>query len=219
MVRRGEFREDLYYRLRGIVLEVPPLRARMRDLPKLAPVLLERFASERAESEKTLTADALALLMRHTWPGNVRELENCLHAAAAFANGDAISAADLVDASVELRTLAVAPAIVVRAEAPFETPAPPEPDAGATNATVVVEAPPQDAGQAAVEAAYAHVREGAASLLDIKRQIERDCIVRALADSNGVIARAAVLLGMKRPWLSQLVKQYGLMSSSVEDGS
>jgi sigma-54 specific flagellar transcriptional regulator A len=62
--------------------------------------------------------------------------------------------------------------------------------------------------------AYAQVRGGGASLSDIKRQIERDCIARALAETKGNITRAAVLLGMKRPRLSQLVKAYGLLGSS-----
>ena len=60
------------------------------------------------------------------------------------------------------------------------------------------------------------MRAGATSLPDIKRQIERDCIARALAETKGNITRAAALLGMKRPRLSQLVKQYGLAAVSSE---
>jgi sigma-54 specific flagellar transcriptional regulator A len=68
----------------------------------------------------------------------------------------------------------------------------------------------------ATAVAYAHVRKGV-SLHDIKRQIEEECIARALAECKGNITRAAALLGMKRPRLSQLVKQYGLGGAS-EDG-
>ena len=64
--------------------------------------------------------------------------------------------------------------------------------------------------------AYSQVRLGTTSLPDIKRQIERDCIARALAETKGNITRAAALLGMKRPRLSQLVKQYGLAAVSSE---
>jgi sigma-54 specific flagellar transcriptional regulator A len=71
------------------------------------------------------------------------------------------------------------------------------------------------AGAAVV--AYRHVRGGAVSLPDMKRRIERDCIARALAETRGNISRAAGLLGMKRPRLSQLVKQYGLAAVSSED--
>jgi sigma-54 specific flagellar transcriptional regulator A len=68
----------------------------------------------------------------------------------------------------------------------------------------------------ATAVAYSQVRAGATSLPDIKRQIERDCIARALAETRGNITRAAALLGMKRPRLSQLVKQYGLAAVSSE---
>ncbi len=74
--------------------------------------------------------------------------------------------------------------------------------------------PEDEANATAV--AYAQVRQGAVSLTDIKRQIERDCIARALKETKGNITRAAALLGMKRPRLSQLVKQYGLMAASTE---
>ena len=69
----------------------------------------------------------------------------------------------------------------------------------------------------ATSVAYAQVRGGATSLPHLKRQIERDCIARALAETKGNITRAAALLGMKRPRLSQLVKQYGLAAVSSED--
>src|SRR5262249_19432117 len=97
MVERGDFREDLYYRLRGITLEVPALRQRMGDLPRLGEHLLARIAVERGEPAKTLSPDALDLLARHRWPGNVRELENALRAASLFAEGGTITAADLVE--------------------------------------------------------------------------------------------------------------------------
>jgi sigma-54 specific flagellar transcriptional regulator A len=68
----------------------------------------------------------------------------------------------------------------------------------------------------ATAVAYAQVRQGCVTLSDMKRQIERDCIARALAETKGNITRAATLLGMKRPRLSQLVKQYGLAAVSSE---
>jgi transcriptional regulator with GAF, ATPase, and Fis domain len=139
----------------------------------------------------------------------VRELENCLRAATAFVDVDTIQAADLVDACDDLRT---ATAVTVTLRPPVVAPSAAAADDENPPAT-----PPRADGEAVTAAAYAHVRQGAASLHDVKRQIERACIARALAESGGVIARAAVLLGMKRPRLSQLVKQYGL-SSSAEDG-
>ncbi len=211
MVERGEFREDLYYRLRGITLEVPSLRARMGDLPRIAEHLLGRIAVERGEPAKSLTGDALDLLGRHKWPGNVRELENALRAASLFAESDRITAAHLLDNVDDLR------AVSVRASdrpPPLSTLAAGEPAADAGDE----DSRPLPAGEAnATAVAYSQVRQGSVSLSDMKRQIERDCIARALAETKGNITRAASLLGMKRPRLSQLVKQYGLAAVSSEE--
>src|SRR5262249_22465545 len=106
MVARGEFREDLYYRLRGVVLEVPALRYRLADLPHLAEAILEVVASERSTKVKRLSPSALDGLCRHPWPGNVRELENALRAAALFAETDVIDLSDLATNVVNLRALA-----------------------------------------------------------------------------------------------------------------
>ena len=97
MVERGEFREDLYYRLRGITLEVPALRARLGDLPKIAEHLLGRIAPSAPSRRRRIAADALELLQRHRWPGNIRELENVLRAVSLFAEGEIITASDLID--------------------------------------------------------------------------------------------------------------------------
>jgi len=84
MVHAGEFREDLYYRLKGIILRTPALCDRQDDIPLLAPIFLHRFGKGK---RKQLTTDALRLLLDHSWPGNVRELENVLESAVAL-SGD-----------------------------------------------------------------------------------------------------------------------------------
>jgi transcriptional regulator with GAF, ATPase, and Fis domain len=222
MVERGEFREDLYYRLRGITLEVPPLRARMGDLPRITAHLLARIAFERGETQKALTADALELLGRHRWPGNVRELENALRAASLFAEANAIDALVLAENVDELRGVAQrsgdSPPL---ARCGLSGAAPRAEDiAGESCPAEDADCPdegPLPASEAnATAVAYAQVRGGGTSLPDIKRQIERDCIARALAETKGNITRAAALLGMKRPRLSQLVKQYGLAAVLAE---
>jgi len=86
-IAQGRFRADLYYRLKGVMLELPALRERLDDLPVLCTHFLERNAKERNEPVKRLAPEALALLEKHTWPGNVRELENVLSAAVIFADG------------------------------------------------------------------------------------------------------------------------------------
>jgi transcriptional regulator with GAF, ATPase, and Fis domain len=215
MVERGEFREDLYYRLRGITLEVPALRARLGDLPRIAEHLLARISVERGESAKSLGADALELLGRHRWPGNVRELENALRAASLFAESSVITARDLTDNLDDLRALAGRTAQAATASS--------RPSLGALDDSSGDDVDPSDSDGPlpqieanATSVAYAQVRQGTVSLSDMKRQIERDCIARALAETKGNITRAAALLGMKRPRLSQLVKQYGLAAVSSE---
>jgi transcriptional regulator with GAF, ATPase, and Fis domain len=217
MVERGEFREDLYYRLRGITLEVVPLRARMGDLPRIAENLLGRIAAERGEpARKTLAIDALELLGRHRWPGNVRELENVLRAASLFAEGDVITASTLVENVDELAALAQAPRGRPTLTLVEDVPTGERGACASDDEGDVGEGPLPSCEASATAVAYSQVRAGGTSLPDIKRQIERDCIARALAETKGNITRAAALLGMKRPRLSQLVKQYGLMAVSSE---
>ncbi|MBI5489962.1 MAG: sigma 54-interacting transcriptional regulator [Deltaproteobacteria bacterium] len=93
LVERGEFRADLYYHLRAMRLEVPPLRERPEDVEGLAEAVLARAGVGRP---MRLTDEARGALCRHCWPGNARELENVVLAAAALAAGPAIEAADLV---------------------------------------------------------------------------------------------------------------------------
>jgi len=75
-IRKGTFREDLYYRLNVIPLEVPPLRVRPDDIPLLVRHFLQEFSREYGQKPKTIEGDALALFVRYPWPGNVRELRN-----------------------------------------------------------------------------------------------------------------------------------------------
>ncbi len=77
-IRKGLFREDLYYRVNVVRIELPPLRRRKEDIPILADNFITRFNHLQNKKIKGLTADAIALLMAHDWPGNVRELENVI---------------------------------------------------------------------------------------------------------------------------------------------
>lgn len=209
MVARGEFREDLYYRLRGFVLEVPALRQRVGDLMLIGSALLERIAAERGTPPKRISPRALEVLSSYAWPGNIRELENALRAAALFAEGDVLEAEDFTSNVDGLRSLA--PLAEASSPDPDDSDSP-EPDDGAETASDLFRAaqtPGNDGSSdpTPTDVVYAHVRSGV-SLSDLKRTIERDCIERALVESRGNITRAAALLGMKRPRLSQLVKQY-----------
>src|SRR5678816_2770075 len=95
MVSRGQFREDLYYRLNVVSIETPPLRDRKDDISALANFFIRRFSGELKKKIAGLEPDALKLLMRHQWPGNIRELENAIERAMLLAEGSHISVEDL----------------------------------------------------------------------------------------------------------------------------
>ncbi len=89
-VGEGRFREDLYYRLKVVILRVPPLRERMEDLPELAEFLLRRCAARLKLPLPALAPEALTALRARSWPGNVRELEHCLERALVLSRGGLI---------------------------------------------------------------------------------------------------------------------------------
>jgi len=94
-VEAGSFRQDLLYRLHVVEIEIPPLRQRRADIPALAEHFCALHAERSGRPKKTLANDAVTALLEHDWPGNVRELENALEAAAVYAEGTEIRAADL----------------------------------------------------------------------------------------------------------------------------
>jgi DNA-binding NtrC family response regulator len=98
----GRFREDLYYRLSVVHLNVPPLRDRRADIPLLIASFLDD-ACRRAGQKKVLSADALEALMRHPWPGNVRELRNTIERLVVSSRGSMLEAADLPETVVAAR--------------------------------------------------------------------------------------------------------------------
>ena len=95
MVSRGAFREDLYYRLNVVTIEMPPLRERKEDILPLATWFIRRFSSELKKKLDGLDPEAQKMLMRYNWPGNIRELENAIERAALLAEGPTIRADDL----------------------------------------------------------------------------------------------------------------------------
>ena len=178
MVARGEFREDLYYRLRGVQLHLPALRERSEDIPLLA----EHFLGEAGHSR--LSDEALALLRGATWQGNVRELKNVLRSAAVLSDREVLEVADFADypelAALSREDLAADPA--------------------------VTEATAGDGGAGYLQ----QVLSSGLSLREFKSRVELECIQDALQETGGNITRAAKLLGVKRPRLSQIIKENGL---------
>jgi len=94
-VQEGSFREDLYYRLAVVSIQIPPLRRRRADIPALIDHFLAKHASVAEDAPTAVTREALDLLVRYDYPGNVRELENIVQRALVLARGDAITVDDL----------------------------------------------------------------------------------------------------------------------------
>ena len=87
LVREGRFREDLFYRLNVITIELPPLRQRREDIPLLVQFFLKKYAEENDRPVRRITPEALRPLMSYSWPGNVRELENVIERAVVLSSG------------------------------------------------------------------------------------------------------------------------------------
>jgi two-component system NtrC family response regulator len=95
LVKEGRFREDLYYRLAEIVINIPPLRERVGDAALLAHAFARRFGHEQNRHSLNLSEDAVRAIETHAWPGNVRELASCIRRASIMADGHQVTSADL----------------------------------------------------------------------------------------------------------------------------
>lgn len=187
MVERGEFRLDLYYRLKGVVLEMPPLRERRQDIVRLARYFARKFSKTSRAPE--FSAQALQFLSAYNWPGNIRELQNFVRSVLLFVEGDTVEMSHIqdfgdffADGEIDLDL----------PEVDFTLDLPDYDE---------VAEPYEDPEQALVERI---INEGL-SLASIKARLELVSIRRALIESEGNITRAAKLLQMKRPRLSQIV--------------
>jgi DNA-binding NtrC family response regulator len=94
-LEEGTFREDLYYRLNVVPIDIAPLRERKEDIPDLASLFMERFCGGASEPVKGIAPEAVRILVNYHWPGNVRELQNIIERACALAKGDVIEPADI----------------------------------------------------------------------------------------------------------------------------
>lgn len=95
LVQTGKFREDLFFRLRVVEIELPPLRDRRVDIPMLVQAFLSEFARENGKNVKEIVPDAMEVLMNHSWPGNVRELRTAIEHAVVLCRGEKVGVRDL----------------------------------------------------------------------------------------------------------------------------
>jgi DNA-binding NtrC family response regulator len=105
-IEKQEFREDLYYRLNVVNIELPPLRERKEDVPLLAEHFLNKFAADNRKEVTGFSPDAMEFLLDYDWPGNVRELENAIERAVILAKDSIITVADLPQENLSLVRLA-----------------------------------------------------------------------------------------------------------------
>jgi two-component system response regulator HydG len=96
MIEKGEFRQDLYYRLKVVEISLPPLRDRKEDIPKLVRFFLDKYGKREGLKDVRITQDALQKIMRYSFPGNVRELENLIEGALALTTDPVIDPGDLL---------------------------------------------------------------------------------------------------------------------------
>jgi two-component system, NtrC family, response regulator HydG len=198
-VARGAFREDLYWRLAVVPVQVPPLRERREDIPLLAAHILARrrgaaktFAGGETRYPTKISPGAMARLTAYHWPGNIRELENVLSRAAILCDGEEIRADDLDLVGLPQGTDASPGARGAPAPSPDLSPLAVDAAAGRPLKRVV---------EQAVEA------------------VEREAIRQALQQCGGSPARAARLLGISRASVYNKIKEYGLQPGDGAESS
>jgi transcriptional regulator with PAS, ATPase and Fis domain len=179
-VARGGFRQDLYFRINGISVVIPPLRERVREIRQLARSFVGQASRQAGCDEPTVSAGALALLEAYAWPGNIRELRNVMERAVLLA-GDGVITEEHLPAE--------------------KMAAPPAPRA--TSATAPRSPAPPAAGEAARDG-----DEG--SLQADVEELEKRRIVAALESCAGNQTRAARMLGIARGTLASRLEQFGI---------
>jgi DNA-binding NtrC family response regulator len=195
MVKRGQFREDLYYRLSVIHIEVPPLRARLDDVPLLAEHFLARFRHQAARRITGFAPDALAAMTRYAWPGNVRELRNAVERAIVLGDRELIVAQDLP------------PQVLASAAPPRTRNSPPTPPLGSSiSSAMPAVAPPTAVTIDPSPPPQLQVTARAKSL----RELEKEGILAALAATGGNKAQAAAILEIDRSTLYKKLKDYDI---------
>jgi two-component system nitrogen regulation response regulator GlnG len=190
-VANRTFREDLFYRLNVVRLELPPLRERREDIRLLVNYFLKKHSEQQKQPPKSISPEALAVLGQYAWPGNVRELENIIQRALVVAKGNAILLEDL-PAGI------LGPLRAAQAATPADAPA-----------SAPASAAPADADVPALaQALFRWARQQ--SQLKVIPAVERELIIAALKETQGNQVQAAKLLGITRATLRKRVDKFGI---------
>ncbi|NDD92246.1 sigma-54-dependent Fis family transcriptional regulator, partial [bacterium] len=179
-IQKGQFREDLFYRLNVIPFHIPPLRERVGDISVLASHFLREFSQTHSKPPRVLSVEARRVLEGYPWPGNVRELRNFIERIVILSSdheGDlAISASDLL---THLKNEVASPAMADLASA---------------------NGPAEESSSV----------EGARKLRDARQDFEREFILRVLKEQEWNISKTASILGIERSHLHRKIKSFGI---------
>ncbi len=196
MVKRGLFREDLYYRLSVIHIEVPPLRERLDDVPALGEHFLARFRHQAARRITGFSPEAIGAMTRYHWPGNVRELRNAVERAIVLGDREQIMPQDLP------------PQVLAMAAPPRTRNSPPTPPLGSSISTAMPAVAPAPAPVVTIDQSPPQLA-GPARARSL-RELEKEGILAALAATNGNKAQAAAILEIDRSTLYKKLKDYDI---------
>jgi two-component system nitrogen regulation response regulator GlnG len=185
-VAAGEFREDLFYRLHGVRIHMPPLRERKGDIPLLVRYFLHKQTAGEAKQPKSIASNAMRALERYHWPGNVRELESLLRRVCVVAQGDVVLGKDL----------------------------PPEITGESAGAGPVLsaQAVTSEGGVSDLSALARQLFQWARRdpKLKIIPAVERELVIQALKETEGNQVHAAKLLGITRATLRKRIEKHGI---------
>lgn len=192
-VREERFREDLYWRLNVVPIEIPPLRKRREDIPALVTFFLEHYNEVNDRYVVHIGHESLTALQDYHWPGNVRELQNYIERAVVMAEGDEL-------------TLSLLPSVVTGSEPSPSQPLPAM-DLPSLTREVVAQGMNQTPGK----------DESLHSL--VVDRVEKELILQVLQNCGGVQTKAATRLGINRNTLHKKIKEYGLDNIAAPEGN
>jgi two-component system nitrogen regulation response regulator GlnG len=185
-VAAGHFRDDLFYRLHGVRIHMPPLRDRQGDIPLLIKYVLSKVAREQQRQPKSIVSNAVKVLEKYHWPGNVRELESVLRHVMVVSQGDVILLKDL-PAEISGETSSAMPVVPV--------------------ASGVGEGGTSDIAALARQLFQWARRDPKLKIIPV---IERELVIQAMKESNGNQVHAARILGITRATLRKRLEKFGI---------
>ena len=202
LVKAGRFREDLFYRLNVFPISIPPLRARICDVPDLAMRFLARFCVEEGKRIRGLANEALALLTAYDWPGNVRQLENAMFRAVVLADGDELTVAEFPQIAAQV--------------AGYDVRIPPAPPPIAADPTAALDFQPTILDRDDPHSLRLINDNGDVRMLE---EIETEAIRFALAHYRGQMSQMARKLGIGRSTLYRKMKDIGIADDMLGDAA